>query len=285
MRFHEYYFSSPRIVGIICASMAVALGLCYLAVAGAPLLYSLINIGAFIISLSILAISSRLAPGVPRLASAAIMAIACILLATALFGNQADGAARWLFFAGLSVQPSLILLPLAIGLYARNRDRLSSLGIVIAAFALALQPDRAMAGMLAVSIAVMMMFRSQRQAMDRHLLLALVTSIASFAVTLVRADTLPAVTYVDQILYSSFDIHIALGAALLTGLALLLLPASWGWYRDPANRDIYAVFMAVWLAAIAAAVLGNYPTPVVGYGGSAIIGYVFSLLSLPKKSC
>lgn len=31
-----------------------------------------------------------------------------------------------------------------------------------------------------------------------------------------------------------------------------------------------------------AAALGNYPTPIVGYGGSAVIGYVFSLLALPK---
>jgi hypothetical protein len=31
-----------------------------------------------------------------------------------------------------------------------------------------------------------------------------------------------------------------------------------------------------------AAALGNYPTPIVGYGGSAIIGYALSLLALPK---
>lgn len=33
-----------------------------------------------------------------------------------------------------------------------------------------------------------------------------------------------------------------------------------------------------------AAALGNYPTPIVGYGGSAIIGYVLSLLALPKRA-
>lgn len=31
-----------------------------------------------------------------------------------------------------------------------------------------------------------------------------------------------------------------------------------------------------------AAALGNYPTPIVGYGGSAIMGYALSLLALPK---
>jgi hypothetical protein len=35
---------------------------------------------------------------------------------------------------------------------------------------------------------------------------------------------------------------------------------------------------------IVAAALGNYPTPLVGYGGSAIIGYVVSLLGLPPRT-
>ena len=34
---------------------------------------------------------------------------------------------------------------------------------------------------------------------------------------------------------------------------------------------------------ILAALLGNYPTPLVGYGGSAILGYLVSLLGLPPR--
>ena len=36
---------------------------------------------------------------------------------------------------------------------------------------------------------------------------------------------------------------------------------------------MFAVFGATWLAVIAFAVVGNYPTPLVGYGSSAILGY------------
>jgi hypothetical protein len=43
------------------------------------------------------------------------------------------------------------------------------------------------------------------------------------------------------------------------------------------------VFGAVWMAAVLAAALGNYPTPVVGYGGSAIVGYLLSLGLLPAR--
>ena len=34
---------------------------------------------------------------------------------------------------------------------------------------------------------------------------------------------------------------------------------------------------------MAAAAIGPYPTPVIGYGGSAIIGYLLSLAMLPPK--
>ena len=34
---------------------------------------------------------------------------------------------------------------------------------------------------------------------------------------------------------------------------------------------------------ILAAALGNYPTPLVGYSGSAILGYLISLLGLPPR--
>ena len=70
---------------------------------------------------------------------------------------------------------------------------------------------------------------------------------------------------------------------MLAGAVLMLVPAIAGYFRDPDNRPLYAVFGAVWLAVILAAALGNYPTPLVGYGGSAILGYLLSLLGLPPR--
>jgi hypothetical protein len=87
------------------------------------------------------------------------------------------------------------------------------------------------------------------------------------------------VPFVDGIFYSAFDVHPLAGASLLLGAALLIVPALLG-LSDPAQRVPAAAFGAVWLAIIAAAALGNYPTPVVGYGGSAIVGYMFSLAVL-----
>ena len=77
------------------------------------------------------------------------VALACLILLTSLFGLSADGATRWVSAGGILLQPGLFLVPaVALG-FARARDSASLLAVLIAALALALQPDRAMAGALA----------------------------------------------------------------------------------------------------------------------------------------
>jgi hypothetical protein len=267
----------PRTLGVLCAIGAALLGLVYMAVAGAPMRYLGINIGALAIGLSMLALLGHAATAERRWADAATVAMAGAMLATALLGAEVDGAARWVNIAGLAIQPSLILLPVMLVAFAPTRSATATGCIVIAAAAMALQPDRAMAGMLALCVAILVVIRR-----DRHTVIAFAACVAAFAATLMRADTLPPAPYVDQILYSSFDVHAGAGLAVWGGAALMLVPAIVGWSRDPGNRAIYAAFGAAWFAAIVAAALGNYPTPIVGYGGSAIIGYALSLLALPK---
>ncbi|OWK31022.1 hypothetical protein [Sphingomonas dokdonensis] len=267
----------PRTIGIACAIAAVALGIVYLAIAGAPMRYLGVNAGALVIGLTMLALLGGSPAADQRWMGAAIVAAAGTLLATAFLGADVDGAARWVRLGGLAVQPSLILVPVMLVAFSRCHDVLATAGIVAAAAAMALQPDRAMAGMLALCLAARAI--TDR---DRHAIAALAAGVASFAATLARADTLPATPYVDQILYSSFQVHGGAGLAVWGGLALLLLPAVIGWRRDAENRATYVAFGMVWLAAMLAAGLGNYPTPIVGYGGSAIIGYALSLLALPK---
>jgi len=151
-------------------------------------------------------------------------------------------------------------------------------GIILLAAALALQPDRAMSGALALGLGAIAVLRP-----GRSVLVALTAALAGFAVTLMRADTLPAVPFVDGILWTSFDVHPLAGAAVLGGAALLIVPAISGLSHDPASRPTHAAFGGVWLAVIVAAALGNYPTPLVGYGASAVIGYLLSIALLPGR--
>lgn len=263
----------PPVVGLACAIGATGLGLAYLTMAEAPSRYLAVNAGALLIGLLVHAALAR----APRLPGTVTLLLGGLLLATALFGHAPEGAARWLMIGPLYIQPSLILLPMMIVGFARTRTALATAGMVAAALALALQPDRAMAGVLVAGLAGIAAFRR-----DQATVAALAAAVAGFVATIVQPDTLPAVAHVDQILYRAFDVDLLAGLAVVGGLVLLFVPALAGW-RDASQRDARAAFGALWLATIAAAALGNYPTPVVGYGGSAVIGYLLSLALLPRQ--
>ncbi|MGE6763557.1 FtsW/RodA/SpoVE family cell cycle protein [Corallococcus interemptor] len=269
--------ADPRAVGALCASGAVALGLVYMTLAGAPARYLGINAGALVLGLILLALVSRIPVEVRRLSGALIFGLSVILLATALAGLRVEGAARWVRLGGVVVQPSLVLLPLMLAGFSRTRTPLATAGIVIAALAMALQPDRAMAAMMTATLATLVAARA-----DRLTSMAFTASLLAFVVTLLRPDALPAVPFVDQVFFSSFSVHALAGLAVVAGSVMLLVPVMLAGSCDEDSRATWLAFGSAWLAAILAAALGNYPTPVVGYGGSAILGYVLSLSTLPR---
>ena len=258
----------PRLLGLLCAAFAVGLGIVYLAATGAPARYLFINLAAFVVGAAIwLVLGPRF---VSRWKGGAVLALTAPLMATALFGVAVGGASRWVNVGPLSVQVSHIVLPAIIVLYARSVDAMGTAGILIAAIALAAQPDRAMAGVLVAGIgAIALTQRSRLSA------LALAWAVIGFGVTMLLPDALPAVPFVDRILYTAFDVHMLAGAAVVAGCFILLTPAVGALWRVP-ERPVLFAFGASWAALIVAAAVGNYPTPLVGYGGSAVLGYLLS---------
>ena len=258
--------SGSERIGLAAVIGAWILGITYLTVAGAPARYVVLNAVALAIGLAGF-FAIRRAPW-PVEAGRLAIAIGAVLLVTALFGTRVEGASRWLIIGGLSIQPSLMLLP-ALCVLASRTDRNMLPAVLLAAAAMALQPDRAMAAALSAAMLTLWLMRR-----DRHGAFLLAVAVLGLAVTLVRADALPAVPFVDRILFTGFALSPLLGVAVWAGAAVLLLPAITG--------DLPArVHAATWAAIVAAAAFGNYPTPVVGYGSSAIIGYLLALAAFP----
>jgi len=243
-----------------------------MAAAGAPARYLIINLAALVVGAAIwLGTGPRL---ISRWRGGAVLALTAPLVATALFGVAVDGASRWVDVGPLSLQVSLIVLPALIVLYARSGDAIGTAGILIAAVALAVQPDRAMAGVLVAGVGTIVFTQHSRLAA-----LALAGAVIGLGVTMLRPDALPAVPFVDRILYSAFDVHLLAGVAVVAGCFVLLTPAVGALLPVP-ERPVLFAFGASWAALIAAAAIGNYPTPLVGYGGSAVLGYLLSVALL-----
>ena len=262
------------ITGILCATGAVGLGVVYMATGGAPQRLILINLAALLLGLGLcfwLAQSRLLRDGrINRIAPV----LGAALLITAIFGLRAEGAARWVDVAGLSGQPGLLVIPPMLVLHARRGDGWTATGLALSIVATAAQPDRAMAGVLVGALAVLALNTRERR--DPGLALA---AAAGFVVTILRPDRGGVSPFVDQILFTSFQLHPLAGLGLALGVLLLVVPAVIQTLRGRAPATAL-VFGATWALVVVAALMGNYPTPLVGYGGSAIVGYLLSLAVL-----
>jgi len=264
------------ILTFISGVVAGLIGLAYLLVSGAPLSMVIVNGAAVVVGI-MLALSLRLAarPTDPVVTVTALIG-AFILFGTAIFGYAIEDARRWLLIGPFFIQTSLILLPLIAVCFARVQNLRTTLAVCVAAFAMGAQPDRAMAAMLFVAVAVVGMMRPNRLTASASVFCAL-----TFAATLLLPDRLPAVPFVDLILWSAFDIGLWVGLALWAGCLLLVCPIA---FVPKSERTIlHYVFASCWLTLIAAAAIGAYPTPLVGYGASAIIGFFLSLIFLQSR--
>jgi cell division protein FtsW (lipid II flippase) len=269
---------SVAVLAVLCAAASVAFGAIYLMSAGAPGSYVRINAAALLVGAIVTAAVRRVPVHDQRFAGVATVAVGLLLLATALWGVHIEGASRWLRIAGISMQPSLVLQPMAMVYFARNRDWISSIGLAIVSAALGLQPDRAMAGTLAAGLAALWVHRS-----EPPVTVALVAALCGLAATMLSADAVAPVAFVEQVVQSAFRFHVLSGVAIVAGFVTMLVPAAAVFGAPTEGRHVFAVFGMTWMTMILFAMIGNYPTPLVGYGSSAILGYCLSAAALPER--
>lgn len=267
----------PRLLGLICGAGAVALGLGYMIAAGAPSRYLLVNLAALVLGATAWLALGRIAGARLAGAGTAVLALAVPLLLTALFGVAVEGASRWVSVGPLNLQLSLIVLPVMVVLYARRPDAIGTAGMMVAALALAAQPDRAMTGVLLAGLLALVFVTP-----SRFPIMATAVALLGFGWTLLTPDALPAVPYVDRILYTAFDVHLLAGLAVVIGAVALMMPAVIGGLKGARERSALLAFGGCWSGVVISAALGNYPTPLVGYGGSAVLGYLLSVALLPN---
>ena len=239
--------------------------------AGAPSYYLLVNFSALAVGLiaAPLVMSARALN--QQVVGAFTVAVGLVMLATAMVGHRVDGASRWVRIAGLSFQPSLILVPVVMVIVARNRHWLSAIGLLFTGAALAFQPDRAVAGALAAGLAVRWLYRR-----DAWATLSVAVATCAFATTLIRDDHVPPVPFVEHVVQSAFAFDPLYGLAIVVALVIPLVPPIAGVVTETMDVAECAVFGTTWLALIVFAVAGNYPTPLAGYGMSGIVGYCLS---------
>jgi hypothetical protein len=264
----------PRLLGLLCGVGAGGLGMAHLFAAGAPNGHLLVNLVALLLGTAAWFALRRAAALRTGRAGMAVLALALPLLLTALFGVTAEGATRWVSIGPVSLQASFLLMPVMMVIYARRPDEAGTGGIVIAALALALQPDPAMAGALSMGLLALVFSKGGRLPV-----IAAAASLLALGWAMIRGNAQHATPFVDSILDIALNVHPLVGSIVLLGSVAVIAPALLA--RAAGDRPALFAFGGCWAGTLVAAALGNYPTPLVGYGGSAVLGYLLSVALLP----
>lgn len=268
-----------RELALACAIMATGLGLIFLWVTGAPGPYLIQNLTALIAGLIIVAPFRRLDPVTAPFVGVVALAIGTILLLTAIFGDEASDGRRWLSLGPMVIQPSLIGLPFLLVAFARSRDSMTTAGLILAAIALAMQPDQGMAASMVAALGLIALM-----APDRRALMSLAVAALCFVAAVMWPVPKHTTSVMDGLLGAGTSTNLIAVLAALFGIVVLLLPTVFGFRRGQKIPLPYSVFGTTWLALILAPLLAEDFIPVVAYGGSAIVGYVWSILALPAEA-
>lgn len=257
-----------RSIAILALAIPVFAGLAYLWALGGPRAYLVVNAGSLVVAAIVIAVRPRrlLSVTVRRFLIAAALALLFVPLAT---GPSLGGVARWLPLGPFMLNAGLMTVPPLAVLLGEERDYAPGL-MCIAILAALLQPDLAIGAAL-----TLMAFGLYDATKDwRYGLVA----VAAFTAALVAAThgELEAQPFADRVIFilarDNLPGALGLTAALLAGFVLILAgPGS-----APSRKALAGCLFGFTFAGH----VSNYPTPLVGYGAAAILGFGFALALL-----
>ncbi len=266
--------SHPHGVTALGAAAAIGLGLVVQQRLGAPGSAMMIQAAAAGLgALLALGIARARLPGREGVRASVLIVLLVIMALPLVFGPELAGARRWLQLGPVNTQPSMILLPVVIWLAAAGRaSPVTSLLVLAHGAVLALQFDAAALTGLTLAWAVSRALGPERDALHGWLVSAALLALSVHA--WIRPDDLPSVAYVEQVLPGAWQAGAVTGA--MASLAAVLVVAMFA-VPERKDRALAAGLAAFYIGLVGAALIGNYPLPVVGLGASLVLGWLIAL--------
>ena len=262
--------AAPRWPALLVLALPVLAGLGYMAAFGAPRSYLAVN--ALALGLGFVWAGFGRAPAAATSRRLLALVLVALLALPLLTGPALDGVARWIPAGPVTLHAGMLTLP-ALALLAAQ-DRPYGPHFLLAGVLLSLlQPDAA--GALALTCAAGGIALGAR---DRLFgLVALVGLVAAFAAS--AHDDLPPQAFVEYVFAEAAHHSVAVAVALFLALAASL-GAIVRWAGGTRTERLAAAGALTGFAL--ASLIGSYPTPLVGYGASAILGLALALGLLTK---
>ncbi|MEM6990414.1 MAG: FtsW/RodA/SpoVE family cell cycle protein, partial [Myxococcota bacterium] len=245
-----------------------------------PVTMPAMNTTAIAIGVAVLMIAGPLVARPLRAHGREVGIAVVVLLALTFVSEPTSDVHRWISVGRMRLHPSSMLAPIAL-LSLRSLladDRFAEAAIVFVALQVIHigQPDAGQATAVAAgAIAAMLCTQLPRLHLRTGVGVALGTVLLAWS----RPDPLQPVALVEDMPARAFELGIPYGVA--AALGLLALPAAALLRRraqQSSSETVAAVTLAVYFATtIAVTFVGHFPTPVLGFGASPIIGAVVGL--------
>jgi cell division protein FtsW (lipid II flippase) len=261
---------------------ALILGILVMRAHEAPLALPAINLASAAIGFLLLLFGGKKSATLllkrPAWVASAVLCLQAITLAS----PGIEGVHRWISFGSVRLHPAAIgdpVLLLAVIILWNRQRTWSAISFVAVALALrVVQPDAGQATALAAGAGVLSLVSGPKSA-KRLAMIAVATSGVILA--WLRPDPLPPVDMVENIVARAFELSHLIGALSMGSLAMLPVAALWQttWNSTRQNRRLApATALAAYLSANILVVLGGeFPSPVLGFGASPILGTIFAL--------
>lgn len=212
-----------------------------------------------------------------------IAAFVCIaLMSLCFFFPGINMVYRWIQLGGININVSMIVLPLV--LYSINqllRESFVTYALVIlcvTGLILSMQPDAGQVS--AFGVAALVLFAMNKTPWGVRFSALVVVALVGF-LGWNRVDLLEPVDQVQDVLVMIYDF----GPIGYFGLFIVLAAAFYpfAWFAVKGERSLSVAFILYLITQLIVTELGNYPVPLLGAGGSAIIGWYLMLGLAPKN--
>ena len=260
-----------RKVGVLSCAVAVVAGCAFMHSAGAPGHYVWMNLLSMVFAVATFyLLPHRRLQADEGLRARLAFALGALLLIAGV-GQAHTGASAWLLIGPVTLNLPWLLLPallLASDVQPQSAARSWAMGgLLMACSTLVLQADPVLLGLVATVLAL----RARRRRDIASALLALAASAMAAYVT-PSWQAPQALAFVDQVVHRGFSESGFMGLGLLLVQMMPLWPALQ--HRQARQHGL------VWGLLVVLSLPGWIPSPLVGFAGSFVVGYVLSLMVL-----
>lgn len=260
---------------------ACLLGVGIMRMYGSPMSMPVMNLVAALLGLVLIAwLSSAMVAGIQKRPEIVALGGLAIFAATQLDPGL-DGVHRWVTLGPVRLHVGALFAPIVllavVALWVRQKTSLAVLTLALGLVFFVAQPDAGQTTAWAAAVVALAALPGKRLAM--RFVLVVLAALGTIAAWM-RPDPLAGVPMVEGIVGEAWRMHSALGAGAMVALALLPLSALFAARRARTNYLAvrYGLVLATYfVGSLVVVAIGEFPTPVLGFGASPMLGAVLGL--------